>query len=212
MHIPDGFLSTRVWTTASILSGMALAGALARTQKKIEDRHIPFMGVMAAFVFAVQMINFPVGGGTSGHFTGSTLVALLLGPSAAAVIMSTVLIVQCLLFQDGGITALGANILNMALIGTFGGYAIYRGICILTGNRQTVSFIAAGIAAWSSVVLASLACALELALSGAVALKTVVPVMSIVHGVIGLAEGAITGLVMVSLGKVRSDLLKLQKI
>ncbi|TAN61383.1 cobalamin biosynthesis protein CbiM, partial [bacterium] len=139
MHIPDGFLSPRI---SLVTWGVALAGVsfcLKKTAKTLKDRMIPLMGVMSAFVFAAQMLNFPVIGGTSGHLLGGVLASVLLGPYAGAIVLTCILTVQCFIFQDGGITALGANILNMAFIGALGGYFLYRIVSrILGGNRGIV--------------------------------------------------------------------------
>jgi len=126
MHIPDGFLSTPVWV-AFDLAAVPVVGILARrAQRDMEERSIPLMGVMGAFIFAAQMINFPVGPGTSGHLVGGTLLAITLGPSAAAIVMTAILAIQALVFQDGGILALGANVFNMAIAGVLAGYLPYR--------------------------------------------------------------------------------------
>ena len=131
-------------------------------------RRVPLLGLAAAFLFAAQMVNFPVAGGTSGHLVGGVLAAALLGPSAAIVVLTTVLIVQCFLFADGGVLALGANIFNMAIVGAAGGYAIYRVVCrALPGTRGQVAAVA--FAGWCSTVLASICCAGQLAWSGTVA-------------------------------------------
>ena len=121
MHIPDGFLSPPVWGAFDLLSAPAVGYAGAARQRGKEDRKIPLLGVMGAFVFAAQMINFPVGLGTSGHLVGGALLAIVLGPSAAAIVMTAILAIQALVFQDGGIVALGANVFNMAIVGGPGG-------------------------------------------------------------------------------------------
>jgi cobalt/nickel transport system permease protein len=166
---------------------------------------VPLMGVMCAFIFAAQMLNFPVLGGTSGHLLGGVLAAVLLGPSAAAVVLASVLLVQCLIFQDGGLMALGANILNMAIMGTFGGYAVFWMIYRL---RPTARGFRAAVAAaaWFSVMLASAACALELALSGTAQLATVLTAMAGVHAFIGIGEALITMLVVEFVVRARPDL------
>ena len=126
MHIPDGFLSPGVWVTLDAASIPALAVMAQRAQKELEDRKIPLMGVMGAFVFAAQMINFPVGPGTTGHLVGGALLAITLGPAAAGVVMTAILAIQALVFQDGGILALGANTINMAVLGVLAGYLPFR--------------------------------------------------------------------------------------
>ncbi len=164
------------------------------------------MGLTAAFVFAAQMLNFPVAAGTSGHLMGAVLAAILLGPGAAVLVMSCVLIVQCLLFADGGLLALGANVLNMAVIGSLTGYAVFAAVMrFVKGDRGRL--VAAGFAAWCSTVVASVACAGELAWSGTVSWAAAFPAMANVHMIIGLAEGLITTLVIAAIAKARPDFL-----
>lgn len=206
MHIPDGFLSTGTWVSAWLISISGIGLCLKKTTQTLKDRMIPLMGVMSAFIFAAQMLNFPVIGGTSGHLLGGVLASVLLGPYAAAVVLTCVLTVQCLIFQDGGLTALGANILNMALIATIGGYFIYRAIVKIRGKKKGI-IPAVFVAAWLSVVFSAISCAVELALSGTSAFKIVIPVMAGVHALIGIGEGIITTLVIGFVQKVRPDLI-----
>ncbi|MBZ5606265.1 MAG: energy-coupling factor ABC transporter permease [Acidobacteriia bacterium] len=126
MHIPDGFLSPPVWGAFDVLAIPAVGLVARRAQVAIEDRNLPLLGVMGAFVFAAQMINFPVGLGTSGHLVGGTLLAIVLGPAAATLVMTAIIAIQALVFQDGGIIALGANVFNMAVAGVLAGYLPYR--------------------------------------------------------------------------------------
>src|SRR5271166_2666301 len=126
MHIPDGFLDAKTAVTTGVISASGVGLALRQVRRELPPRRVPLLGLAAAFLFAAQMVNFPVAGGTSGHLVGGALVAALLGPSAAVVVVTTVLIVQCLLFADGGVTALGANIFNMAIVNSVTGYALYR--------------------------------------------------------------------------------------
>src|SRR5450432_1246210 len=164
MHIPDGFLDFKTLALTGALSAGGLAVAVRQVNRTLPRNKIPLMGLGAAFLFAAQMVNFPVAGGTSGHLLGGVLVAALLGPSAAVVVMTTVLIVQCFLFADGGVLALGANVFNMAMLGSVGGYAIFRLVSnCLPGIRGRVTAVA--FAGWCSVVLASIACAGQLAWS-----------------------------------------------
>ncbi|HET6488280.1 MAG TPA: energy-coupling factor ABC transporter permease [Syntrophales bacterium] len=206
MHIPDGFLSTTTWVSAWTVSAGGLGCCLRQAGREMKDRMVPLMGVLSAFIFAAQMINFPVMGGTSGHLLGGVLAAVLLGPWAGAVVIACVLIFQCLVFQDGGLTALGANILNMALAGTLGGYLVYRVMKKLLGGRKGI-VTAAVAAAWISVVAAASLCAAELALSGTSPLGLVLPAMVAVHAVIGIGEGMITGLIVGFILKTRPDLI-----
>ena len=134
MHIPDGFLSMATVATTYAVSAGGIGNAVRMANKKLGEKHVPLMGVLAAFIFAAQMLNFPVAGGTSGHLIGAALAAILLGPWAAVLLMSCVLIAQSLIFQDGGLLALGANIFNMGIIASFGGYYLYRLLTSLFGK------------------------------------------------------------------------------
>ena len=152
------------------------------------------------------MVNFPVAGGTSGHLVGGALVAALLGPSAAVVVVTTVLIVQCFLFADGGLTALGANIFNMAIVNSVAGYAIYRAVCrVLPGVRGRVTAIA--FAGWCATVLAAVCCAGELAFSGTVAWSAAFPAMAGTHILIGIGEGLISALVFLAIERTRPEMI-----
>ena len=206
MHIPDGFLSMPAVLTLWVITLLVVGYSLKKTNNQITERHIPLMGVLAAFVFAAQMVNIPVAAGTSGHFLGGVLVVIFLGPWAGAVIMATIFIVQAVLFQDGGILALGANIFNMGLIGTIGGYYLYRGLLKVLKTRS----ISAAVAAWATIVLASVACAVELALSGTAPFTVVVPAMISVHVIIGIIEAVITVVILSAVVKTRPDLLTLE--
>jgi cobalt/nickel transport system permease protein len=202
MHIPDGFLSLKVNIASIAVSAAAMYAAVRSTKKALSDRAIPMMGVLAAFIFAAQMFNFPVAGGTSGHLLGGMLAAFAVGPFAATIVMSVVLIVQCLLFQDGGFIAIGANILNMAVIGTWVGYGIYASVGNF-GNGRLIQNVAVFLGAWASVVAASSACALELSLSGVVPFNVSITAMTAVHSVIGIGEGMITVIAISILRQVR---------
>jgi cobalt/nickel transport system permease protein len=205
MHVPDGLLDLKTASATAVLSLSALTAALRRLRLGLPRRRIPLMGLTAAFLFAAQMLNFPVAGGTSGHLLGAVLASVLLGPSAAVVVMTAVLLTQCLLFADGGLLALGANVFNMAIVGVLGGYAVYKSISrVLTGRRGLL--VAAAFASWFSTVLASLCCATELAWSGVAPWGLVFPAMATVHMLIGLGEAAITTLVIAAIMRVRPDL------
>ncbi len=206
MHIPDGYLSARTAAAAALLAGGGLALALRRVRAELPPRRVPLLGLSAAFVFAAQMINFPVAAGTSGHLVGGVLAGVLLGPSAAVVVLSAVLIVQCLLFADGGLLALGANVFNLALVGGAGGVALQRlARAFLPGTRGLI--LSAAFAAWCSSVLAASACAGELALSGVARGELVFPAMVGVHALIGLGEAAITACVLSAVARLRPELL-----
>jgi cobalt/nickel transport system permease protein len=169
------------------------------------------MGVTAAFIFAAQMLNFTVIGGTSGHLLGGALAAILLGPWAGMVVMTSVLAVQALVFQDGGLVALGVNVFNMAVIGVLVGGAVYQGLRWLLGDRSWAAMVAGFAAAWLSVVVASLVAAVELALSGTSPWGVALPAMGLVHMLIGVGEGLITVAVLAFLRVTRPDLLSLQQ-
>jgi cobalt/nickel transport system permease protein len=170
------------------------------------------MGVMAAFIFAAQMLNFPIAGGTSGHLLGAALAAILLGPWAGVLIMACVLIVQCLIFQDGGLLALGANVFNMGVVGSFVGYYVYWGFNKLVGSNRRGTLVGGFIGSWSSVFIASIVCAIELAVSGTSPLHITLPAMAGWHALIGIGEGLITTAVLSFVLATRADLLKLQKV
>ncbi|MGA2246335.1 MAG: energy-coupling factor ABC transporter permease [Verrucomicrobiota bacterium] len=207
MHIPDGFLDARTCVVAGALSAGGLAVAVRQVNRTLPRNKIPLMGLSAAFVFAAQMLNFPVAGGTSGHLLGGVLAAALLGPGAAAIVLACVLTMQALLFNDGGLLALGANIFNMSFVGAVGGWAIYRLIFhFLTGLRGRITAIF--FAAWCSTLLAALVCAGELACSGTLPPGIVFPAMAGVHALIGLGEGLITALVILAIARVRPDLIE----
>ncbi|MCL6451359.1 MAG: energy-coupling factor ABC transporter permease [Acetobacteraceae bacterium] len=190
MHLPDGLLDTKVWMGAAAVSAAGV-GLCLRSGRGLGERQVPLLGVMGAGVFAAQMLNFPVLGGTSGHFLGSALLARVLGPGPAALAMTVVLLVQCLLFADGGLLALGANVLNMALVATFGGW----GACRLLARLLPAPWgrhVALGIGAWLSVELAAALVAVELAWSGSVPLAVGLGAMLSWHALIGVGEAAIT--------------------
>ncbi|WP_341527472.1 energy-coupling factor ABC transporter permease [Nostoc sp. UHCC 0302] len=208
MHIPDGFVSPPVAAAAGLVSAAALFVAFRRSQEAFGIRRAPILGLTTAFIFAAQMINFPVAGGTSGHLLGGTLAAIVLGsPWAGTLSIATVLIIQAVLFADGGITALGANILNMAVIGVWVGWGLTQTLQRLFGGSKGRLPFAAGIAAGVSVVVAAIACAIELALSGTAPVAIVLPAMSGVHILIAIGEGLITGGVLNYLSTARPDLL-----
>jgi cobalt/nickel transport system permease protein len=169
------------------------------------------MGVTAAFIFAAQMINFTVVGGTSGHLLGGALAAILLGPWAAMLVLTSVVAVQALLFQDGGLLALGANVFNMAVVGVLVGWTVYSGLKRLAGDRTWATMASGFAAAWLSVVLVSLLAAAELAISGTSPWGVVLPAMGLVHMLIGIGEGLITVGVLSFLKATRPDLLAMRQ-
>ncbi len=206
MHIPDGFLDLKTAATSAGLSLPAFWVALKRLQRTLPRRRVPLLGLAAAFVFAAQMLNFPVAGGTSGHLMGGVLVAILLGPSAALLVLTAVLLVQCLLFADGGVLAFGANLLNMAVVDVLGGYTVFVGLRHLLPNRRGL-LVATAFSAWAGIVFASMSCAVQLAAAGVAPWGLVFPAMVNIHILIGVGEGLITTLVVLAIAQAQPDLL-----
>jgi cobalt/nickel transport system permease protein len=207
MHVPDGFLTNRIALALDVLSASSILYAARRLHVEIYSRLIPIMGVLSAFIFAAQMLNFPVFGGTSGHLVGGALLGIILGPLAGLVSMATVIIFQALFLQDGGLIALGANVFNIGAITVFSGFAVFRLLGSPEGRGRRLA-IAGFLSGWISVVLSAAACAFELGLSGAVPLRIGLPAMTGYHAVIGVVEGALTAGVLSFLSRVRPDLLK----
>ncbi|MHB1016769.1 MAG: energy-coupling factor ABC transporter permease [Coriobacteriia bacterium] len=206
MHIPDGMLEARTWIPAWLGSAGILAYGARRVRVMLSDGTIVMMAVMAALIFALQMLNFPVAGGTSGHFAGGAAAAIVLGIWPAMLVMAAVVTIQALLFADGGITALGANLLTMAIVGPLVGRAAYvtlRRFSRSRGMQLGASFAAA----WSACVGAALVAALMLWLSGRAPLGAVAGAMGFWHALIGIGEGAITAGLVGYLLAVRPDLL-----
>jgi cobalt/nickel transport system permease protein len=203
MHIPDGFLSAPVYLAGYAVSGAVCAVAVARANRNLGEKEVPLLGMTAAFIFAAQMLNYPVAPGTSGHFLGATLAAILLGPLNSCLVMTIVLLIQCLGFGDGGLTTFGANLFNMGVVGAIGGWACFRALqFMLPRNRRGFLAAAAG-ASWVAVVAASACCAVELAWSGR---PVVMSWLVGVHALIGVGEAAITAAVLSSVLAVRPDL------
>lgn len=207
-HIPDGLLSPPVIAGAAALSATALAVAARRSRDQLKDRQAPLLGAATAFVFAAQMFNFPLGAGTSAHLLGGVLVAVVVGPWAAMLALFSVLLVQALLFQDGGIAALGANTLNLAVLGAGGGYMIYRWQLALTGSGERRRLAAAGVAAFVSSVAIGLTVGLELGLSGLVPTDTALLAVGGAHLLVGLAEAVLTVGILAMVLRARPDLVK----
>ena len=196
MHIPDNFLSTPVWAVMDAISIPAFGLIARRASRDLDESRIPLLGVLGAFVFAAQMINFPVGIGTSGHLVGAALLACTLGPSGAAVVMTAIIAIQAFIFQDGGVLALGANVFNMAIAGVLAGYLPYR-VWGNTGARRTAIFLGGFL---SVLVGASLAL-VELLISGVRMPRTVILVSVGLFCISALIEGAITLSVLEAIGK-----------
>ena len=207
MHIPDGFLSPEVAAGTAVVAAGAVGVGLRRASAQLDDRVVPLLGVTGAFVFAAQMLNFPIAGGTSGHFMGAALAAVLLGPWLACLVLAVVLGVQAFLFADGGITALGANVLNMGVIGALlvGGLMV-AARRLLGDGRQTL-LIVSGVGAWLAVMAGAAATAFELGLSGTVPLATAMTAMLGVHTLIGAGEAVITVAAVSAVLATRPDLI-----
>jgi len=213
VHIPDGLIDPLVAGAGWLLAILILAVATRVVNRKVEDRHIPLMAMLAAGIFVAQMLNFPIGGGTTGHLVGAALAAILLGPFAGAIIIMVILLIQCLVFGDGGVTALGLNFLNMGFIGSFTGYYVHR--AFPERYRKAGTFAAA----WLAVFLGALACAVELAVSNSISggthgISAVIafPAMTVYHAIIGIGEGIITTGIIAYLAQVSPDILKMPKM
>jgi cobalt/nickel transport system permease protein len=207
MHIPDGFLSPEVAGATAVVAAGAVAAGLRRAGTRLDERQVPLLGVTGAFVFAVQMLNFPVAGGTSGHFLGAALAAVLLGPWLACLVMAVVIATQSFVFADGGVSALGANVVNMGVIGALVVGGLMLAARRLLPHRRGVLLAVAGAGAWLAVVAGALGTSVCLALSGTVALGTVVPAMVGVHAVIGVGEAVITVAAVSAIMASRPDLI-----
>jgi cobalt/nickel transport system permease protein len=203
MHIPDGFVDPGVAAATAVVAAGAVGIALRRADRQLDERTVPLLGVTGAFVFAAQMFNFPVAGGTSGHFLGAALAAVLLGPWLACLVMAVVLTTQALVFADGGLTALGANVLNMGVLG-----ALFAGAAVGVLQRIVGLRVAVAVSAWCAVMLGALATSVELAVSGTVPLGTVLPPMLGVHALIGIGEAVITVAAVSAVLSSRRDLVR----
>jgi cobalt/nickel transport system permease protein len=207
VHIPDGFINAPTSLAAGVAAAGGVGVSLRRAAQTLQDKQAPLAGLVAAYIFAVQMLNFPVAAGTSGHLLGGALAAVLVGPWAGALCVSVVLFVQAL-FADGGLSALGLNIVNMALVTAWGGYAVFLLLRRALPATKAGVTISAGVAAGISVVLASLAFVIEYAIggSGGASVGTVFAAMVGVHTLIGIGEGIITALTVGVVLGVRPDL------
>lgn len=210
LHIPDGFLNLVVSLIFWALTIAAVGIAISKTNKSLGEKQVPLMGIMAAFIFAAQMLNFPVAGGTSGHFLGGALAAIVLGPWAGILVMTAVISVQAILFQDGGLLVMGANIFDMGVLTAIIGFGLYR---IVSGSaNKTLKLAVAGAAAWLSTVAAALLTALQLWVSGTSSLQIVMSAMLGVHVLIGIGEALITVAALAFIMQARPDLLQAEKV
>ena len=212
MHIPDGFLSTDVAAATAVVATGAVALGVRRPNTTLDERRVPLLGVTAAFVFAAQMLTVPVAGGTSGHFLGAALAALLLGPEIACLVLAVVIATQAFVFADGGITALGANILNMGVVGALVvGGLMHAARRVLPRSRATLLGITAA-GAWLAVMAGALAASVELAVSGTVPIGTVLPAMLGVHALIGVGEAVVTVAAVAAVLSARPDLIAVRDL
>jgi cobalt/nickel transport system permease protein len=208
MHAPDGFLNAGTAVATGAISFGAVGAALRQSSRALQDKQVPLAGLTAAFIFAAQMFNFPVAAGTTGHLLGGALAAILLGPTMGALVVSVVVIIQALAFADGGLTALGYNMLNMAIVPAFGGYAAFRLFRRLLPKSGGGVVAASGLAGLVSVVMAAAAFSLEwlFGATAPVAFDTVLGAMVGVHALIGVGEGVITALAVGAVLTARPDL------
>ena len=208
MHIPDGFLSTTVSLFFWVLTVIAVSLSLKRVNKDLGERQVPLMGVLAAAIFAGQMLNFAVAGGTSGHLMGAAIATILLGPWAAMLILTCVVSIQALIFQDGGLLVMGANIFNMGVVGVTVSYFTYQTLRRILGTQRWAVLTAGFAAAWLSIEVAALVVALQLSISGSAPVNIAIPAMAGIHAVIGLGEGLITVGALAFLYATRRDLIE----
>ncbi|MEA2024833.1 MAG: energy-coupling factor ABC transporter permease [Actinomycetota bacterium] len=209
MHIPDGVIGPGVSAAAGAVAAGGFGVAVSRSRRYLTDRLVPLAALVTAFVFAAQMINFPVLPGMSGHLLGGVMAAVLVGPWTGFIVIGIVLIIQALMFADGGLTALGLNMVNMALIGGVGGYAVYRVLFRIAGSRPNRVPAVAAVAAFISVPLAALGFVAEFALGGtaeSLSLGAILIAMTTTHVLIGVGEGAITFFVVGAVMRARPDL------
>ena len=210
MHMPDGYINLATSAGAAVVAAGGVATSLRNSGKELAGRQVPLAGLTAAYVFAVQMLNFPVAAGTSGHLLGGALAAILLGPTLGALVVTVVVVMQALLFADGGVSALGLNVLNMALVTAVVGWLVFRWLMKVLPARTSSAVVSSMVAAAVSVVASATAFVIEYSLGGqgGVAVRTVLQAMVGVHALIGLGEGLITALTVGTVLAVRPDLVK----
>ena len=192
MHIPDGFLDLWICALMYVISAVVIGYSAVKLKGTLESKQVPLIGVVAAGIFAAQMLNWPIPGGTSAHLVGGAIAGILLGPYAGCLSMASVLTIQCLVFGDGGITSLGANIFNMGIVDVFVGYAVFK--ALRNFNQDVATFLAG----WLGIWLAAIACGIEIGVSSIFKYEigVTVPTMGIWHGILGIVEGIITMLVI----------------
>ncbi len=207
MHAPDGFFSVWLSIAGWIITLVMIVLAIRNTRSQLGERQVPLMGIVGAAIFAGQMLNFTIPGGTSGHLLGGTLAAIILGPWASVLVMTAVIAVQGLLFQDGGLLVMGVNIINMGIITSFVGYFTYRYVRKLFNGSRVGMLAGAFAGAWLSLIVTSAFAAVELALSGTSPLGIALPAMVGVHSLIGVGEGLLTVFALSFIFATRPDLL-----
>lgn len=216
MHMPDGFLTLQVAAIAFLIDIPIWILSFKKVRNTFDEKTAPLFGTLTALIFAAQMVNWPIGpGGTTGHLIGSPLVSILLSPYSGVIALSIILLVQALVFNDGGITTYGGNVLSMAVVGSFFGYATYK-VTLKLLNKLKVSkgtklIVASFLGGWVGITFAALSTGIQLGLSSGVfgyGLSVTVPVMTISHAIIGIGEGAITAVAVYYISRVRPDLIK----
>lgn len=207
MHIPEGFINLPTSLGAAAVAGASVWGSLRIASRDLKDRLVPFAGLTAAFIFALQMLNFPVAAGTTGHLLGGALAAILLGPWLGIVAVTVVVVIQALLFADGGLVAMGLNVVNMAVITSLAGWYVFRGVVKVLPRRSGVVFGAVA-GAWASVVVSSIGFSIQYALGGVGGVDPVLVFQSMVgvHALIGIGEGLITAAAVGAVLAARPDL------
>ncbi len=211
LHAPDGFFSLPLAIAGYVVVALVIAFAARQTNRELSERMVPMMGVMGAFIFAAQMINFPVAGGTSGHLVGGALAAIILGPWAAILVMTAVVGLQALLFQDGGLVVLGINLFNMSIVSVLAGYGVYSAVGLVKASSKTTLAVGGFVGAWVSVMAAAVLVAFQLAVSGTSPLQLALPVLAGVHALIGIGEGLITVFALSFILAARPELLRVRR-
>lgn len=210
MHVPDGFINAPVSAAAGVVAIAGIGLALRKSRTELDDRTAPMAGLVAVFIFAAQMINFPVAAGTSGHLIGGALAAILVGPWTGALAVSVVVIIQALMFADGGLSALGLNVVNLALVTVAVAWPVFRLLARSLPRRRSSWLIASFVAAFLSVPASALAFAVEYALGGTGTYSDLTVLLAMVgtHVLIGIGEGLITMLTVGAVLAVRPDLVR----
>ena len=203
MHIPDGFIPIAQCLIYYVILIVALYFAGKWARANLDEKRIPLLAVLAAGIFAIMSMNMPIPFGTSGHMVGGALVAIVfMAPEAAVLVFTAVLLIQALFFGDGGITALGANVLNMAIVGGFVGLYTFKGLKGIIGKYPSIF-----LAAWLATLVAAVVAAIEMAIAGTFPLTVGIASMALYHAFIGIIEGVLTVIVIYALEKFRPDLL-----